>query len=102
MFTIGDFPARFVDDAEAQKQLKARSVDRTLACWRMIEEGLAPERYMFGDTLTAIDVYALVMTRWRPGRDRIRAVAPRVVAAAERAEADPALAAVVARNFPAP
>jgi GST-like protein len=100
MFTVGDFPARWVDDPEAQKQLKARSVDRTLACWRILEEGLAPTQYMLGDSLTAIDVYASIMTRWRPGRDRIRAVAPRVVAAAERAEAHPLLAPVFARNFP--
>lgn len=49
--------------------------------------------------MSVLDVYAATMSRWRPGRERIRAVAPRAVAAGERAEAHPVLAPVFARNF---
>jgi glutathione S-transferase len=48
---------------------------------------------------TVLDVYAAMVSRWRPGRERIREVAPRAVAAAERAEAHPVVGPVFARNF---
>jgi hypothetical protein len=40
------------------------------------------------------------MTRWRPGRRWFAENAPRLASAAQRAEAQPALAAVFERNFP--
>jgi len=100
MFTVGDFPPRWVLGEEAQAQLKEATVQRTLTCWRILEEGLRPGDFCIGDRLGVLDLYAAMVSRWRPGRDRIREVAPRVVAAAERAEADPRVAGIFARNFP--
>lgn len=100
MYTVGDFPDRWVEDAAAQEALKAATVERTLRCWRTLEQSLEPAPWLLGGTPTVLDVYAAMMSRWRPGRDSIRAVAPRVIAACERAEALPAIAPVWARHFP--
>jgi GST-like protein len=51
------------------------------------------------DRMSVLDIYAAMVSRWRPGRDRIREVAPRAIAAAERAEAHPLVGPVFARNF---
>jgi GST-like protein len=99
MFTVGDFPERWVKDEEAQVELKEASIQRTLTCWRMLEEGLSPAQFLLGDTMSVLDVYAAMVSRWRPGRKRIREVAPRVVAAAERAESHPIVGRVFAKNF---
>lgn len=99
MYTVGDFPERWVKDKAAQDELKEATVQRVLGCWRAIEAGFGQGPFFLGERMTVLDVYAAVLTRWRPGRERLREVAPRAVAAAERAEAHPRLAPVIARNF---
>jgi len=99
MYTVGDYPDRWVKDEAAQKELKEATVQRTLECWRTIERGLEPGTYLLGDTMTMLDVYAAMMSRWRPGREKIRAVAPRCIAAVERAEAHPVLARILSVHF---
>lgn len=99
MYTVGDFPARWVNGEDAQKQLKETSIHRTLAAWRMIEQGLSPKQYLLGDEMTIVDVYAAMMSRWRPGRERIREVAPACMDAVERAEKHEVVAKIFARNF---
>jgi len=102
MYVVGDFPGRFVAGTEQQqKAFKDKTNDRIVACWRIVEEQLfpAPHAWMIGASMTALDVFAAVITRWRPGREAIRAAAPSVVAAAERVEQHPKLSALFAANF---
>ncbi|WP_437627853.1 glutathione S-transferase family protein [Sorangium sp. So ce1151] len=99
MYTVGDFPERWVKDKAAQAELKEATVQRTLGCWSALEASFGEGPFFLGEQMTVLDVYASVLSRWRPGRDRIREVAPRAVAAAERAEAHPSVAPVMARNF---
>jgi GST-like protein len=99
MYTVGDFPARWVDGEDAQKQLKEASIRRTLDAWQMVEQALKPKVFMLGDALTMVDVYAAMISRWRPGRARIREVAPLCMAAADRAEQHEIVAKVFAKNF---
>lgn len=99
MYTVGDFPARWVKDEVAQKQLKEASIQRTLDCWRILEQSLSPAAFLLGDELSILDVYAAMVSRWRPGRERIGEVAPRCMAAAARAEAHPVVARIFDKNF---
>jgi GST-like protein len=99
MYTVGDFPARWVDGEVAQKQLKEASIRRTLDAWIMVEQALLPKQYFLGDDLTIVDVYAAMMSRWRPGRERIRDVAPLCMAAVERTEKHEIVGNVFANNF---
>ncbi|QJE71815.1 glutathione S-transferase family protein [Aerophototrophica crusticola] len=102
MYTVGDVPERWVNGEDAQRLLKEATVNRTLRCWELMEQGLKPKpgQFLLGETMTILDLYVAMVTRWRPRRDRIRQVAPNVVAAAERAEQDPRIAELWARNFP--
>jgi GST-like protein len=99
MYTIGDFPARWVKDEAAQAELKEGAVQRTLDCWAALEASFGAGPFFLGERMSVLDVYAAMISRWRPGRPRLREVAPRAIQAAERAEAHPAVAPVFARNF---
>lgn len=99
MYTVGDYPERWVKGEAAQKELKEATIRRTLDCWRTLEQGISPGAHLLGDSMTILDVYAAAMSRWRPGREKIRAVAPRCIAAAERAEAHPAVSRIFSVNF---
>jgi GST-like protein len=99
MYTIGDFPARWVDAEDAQKQLKEASIRRTLEAWQMVERALAPKEYLLGEEMTIVDVYAAMMSRWRPGRPRIREVAPGCMDAADQTEKHETVAKIFHRNF---
>ncbi|WP_438022684.1 glutathione S-transferase family protein [Sorangium sp. So ce233] len=99
MYTVGDFPDRWVKGKAAQEELKEAAVQRKLKCWTAIEASFGPGPFFLGERMTVLDIYASVFSRWRPGRDRLRKVAPRAIAAAERAEAHPGVAPVIARNF---
>jgi len=100
MYVVGDFPQRFVEGSdEQQKAFRAKTTDRIAGCWRIVEEQLTPKEWLMGETMTALDVFAAVMTRWRPGREKLRAGAPKVIAAAERVETHPKLVELFAKNF---
>lgn len=100
MYTVGDAPEKWVDGEAATKKLRETTNARIVACWGILERELAPKKFLLGSELTIVDAYAAMMSRWRPGRDAIREAAPKVVAACERAEKEPALARVFAQNFP--
>ena len=99
MYTIGDYPERWVDDPAAQAQLKQASVARIQRCWQILEESLRPAPYLLGADLTALDVYAAMISHWRPGRAWVNASCPRVAGALEQAESHPTVARVWKRNF---
>ena len=103
MYVVGDFPARFVSGTEEQqKAFKGKTNERIVSCWKIVEEQLQPPAngwMLGGESMTALDVFAAVVTRWRPGREKIREAAPRVVGAAERVERDARLTELFAKNF---
>ncbi len=101
MYTFGDRPERWVGEGDAAAALKAKTVARTVELWRIVETELAPGQWMLGERFSALDIFAGMMTRWRPGRETIGAAAPRTVEVARRVEALPDLAPVFKRHFPA-
>lgn len=102
MYTVGDFPDQWVEGDEAQARLKQATMARTLRCWRTLDQGTRGlgTDWLLGDRMSLLDLYAAMLSHWEPGREQIRAVAPRAVACAERAEADPRLLDLWTRNFP--
>ncbi len=99
MYTVGDFSERWVKDESAKAELKEATVQRTLSCWRTLEENFGAGPFFLGAKMSILDVYAAMISRWRPGRERIREVAPSVMSAADRAEAHPVVGPVFTRNF---
>jgi len=74
--------------------------DRIAACWAAMDAQLRPGRYLLGDTLTVLDLYVTVVSRFGPWRPRFHAVAPALSPVVRRVDAEPALAAFWARRFP--
>lgn len=103
MYTVGDFCDRWVEGETAQAQLKQATIDRTLFCWSVMETALQPPAggWLLGTPdATVLDLYISMMTRWRPRRDAIRAVAPGIVGVAERVDHLPGLQELWRRHFP--
>ncbi|WP_396594635.1 glutathione S-transferase family protein [Brevundimonas sp. R86498] len=102
MYWPRDVPSRLAgDDPEAQAVLLARTAERISDCWAVMERELAPEgRFLLGDTVSVLDLYIAVVSRWRPLRPRFHAVAPRLGAVARRVDALPELAAFWRDRFP--
>jgi GST-like protein len=98
---VGDHPELWLDGDDERKRLKAGADERVKACWQILERGVAtnPGPFLLGETLGALDVYAAMISRWRPGRAWFEASCPRVAQAAARAEAHPVVARVWARHF---
>ena len=65
--------------------------------------GLAARGYreLLGTRFSALDVYAKVMTHWRPRRDWFKDNCPKLMSVALAADKEPRLAKVWQRNFPA-
>jgi len=98
-FTYADDPSRFVKDAAAQPGFRAEVDAYAQRLWLAVESA-AGAPWFLGARCSALDVYLAVMTRWRPRREWFAQHAPRLHAAALRADALPALAPMLARNFP--
>ena len=55
---------------------------------------------LLGDTLSVLDLYVTVISRWGPRRRRFYEVAPRLGEVARRIDTDPRLAELWAARFP--
>jgi GST-like protein len=97
--SVGDFPERWVKSDAARAELKDGCVERLKAYWGILEQSLDPGPYLLGEEICALDVYAAMLSRWRPGRTWIDANCPRVAGAIALTEQHPIVARVWARNF---
>jgi len=99
MYTVGDFPDRWVTGDAAQKELRASTDAYRDKSWRLVEASIAPDPWFLGRRFSALDVYAKVMTHWRPRRDWFAANCPKLMSVALAADKEPRLAKVWQRNF---
>lgn len=97
-FTYRDYPERWAPDAA--DQLRERVDDFRLSLWRQLEAETGEGEWLLGDRPSALDLYVAVMSHWRPRRSWLAQHCPKLHAIALRAERLPALAPVMARNFP--
>jgi len=100
-FTYADLPGRFVKTPGAEQPFRIEVDAYAQRLWRVVEAA-AGAPWFLGERLSALDLYLAVMTRWRPGPAWFAEHAPRLVAAAARAAALPAVAPVIERHFPKP
>lgn len=97
-FTYGDDPKKWVADEAGAKMLR-ESTDRHRESLLRQMEAAASQPWFLGERLSAIDLYLVAMTRWRPGAKWFAANAPKLAAIAARAGDLAALAPVVRRHF---
>lgn len=101
MFWVRDVPSRLVgDDAAAQEEVKRRTLERIVDCWRIMDSQITPGRFMLGDELSVLDLYVAVASRWTPRRARFYAEAPRMAEIVRRVDALPALQGFWTKRFP--
>jgi GST-like protein len=96
---IGDFPERWVDGDDAHASLKAKAMERLKDAWLSFEASIAPRPYLLGEQISVLDVYAAMISRWRPGRAWLTGHCPKAMASVAVTEAHPVIATTWARNF---
>lgn len=97
-FTFGDDPKQFGLDERGVSVLRAQTDARRMRIWQHVESLISPAPHVLGRSMSALDLYVAVMTRWRPGRDWFATHCPKLLSAAEAAESNPVVAGVIARN----
>ena len=99
MFDIGDEPLRWVDGEQTQQALKEKSVEKQKFFWSLMEHDLAPAPYVLGASMTALDIYIAMVSRWRPGRAWFNENCPKLAAAVAFTEQHPVVARIWEKNF---
>jgi GST-like protein len=85
---------------EAREAVVDAVHERIAFCWSQMDAQLSPGRCLLGDTLSVLDLYVNVVSRFGPWRERFFAAAPRMAPAVKRVDEHPALHALWARRFP--
>ncbi len=93
-------PARLGVEPENHARTVRHVHDRIAAAWAAMDAQIAPGHYIIGDTLTVLDLYVTVVSRFGPWRRRFYAMAPRLAETVRRVDAEPRLAAFWAARFP--
>ncbi len=99
MYTVKDNVASWVSDGDAQVELTANTIDRITACWKIMEAGVSPSPFIFGETPTFLDLYVSVVSRWTPGRESFTENCPKLGAMVKLVDDDPRLQSLWAERF---
>jgi GST-like protein len=73
--------------------------ERIAFCWRTMDSQLSPAKYLLGDTLSVLDLYVAVVSRFGPWRERFYLEAPTMTPAISRVDEEPRLKALWERRF---
>jgi GST-like protein len=74
--------------------------ERIAFCWRTMDAQVASGPYLLGDSLSVLDLYVAVVSRFGPWRERFYSEAPRMAPVVMRVDGDPRLEALWTRRFP--
>ena len=100
MYWVRDVPSRLAVDAAGETVILERTAQRITDCWAMMDSKVTPGRYILGDTLSVLDLYVTVVSRWTPRRKRFYETAPKLSEVVRRVDAHPRLTDLWARRFP--
>ena len=90
-----------VADPAQEAVVLERTAERIRRGWEMMDAGLEPAGpFLLGETVSVLDLYVTVISRWRPGRRAFYAAAPRLAPVVRAVDAEPRLAAFWAERFP--
>ena len=96
-FTYRDYPERWAPDAADQLAERVDAFRQSL--WLQFEAEVGDGDWVLAERPSALDIYVAAMSQWRPRRKWIAANCPKLQRIALNAEALPALAPVMKRNF---
>ena len=95
-----DDPGRLVRDPDQHRRYVEAIETRISVCWATMDAQVTPGRYILGDTLSVLDLYVTVVSRFQPCRQNFYAYAPKMGEVVRRLDADPRLADLWARRYP--
>ena len=100
---ILDYPDRWYPDPDdAVKQaMQARGRARLHELWQIFADQFPATPWLSGERLGALDILAATVSKWSGARKALAASRPAFDGVLERIEADPRIAAVWARHWPA-
>jgi GST-like protein len=98
-----DYPERWtLGSADAEKEhVREGARARLHELWDRFADTFPARPFLSGERLGALDVLAAVVSRWSGARKHLQASRPEWAAVLERIEGRPAVAAVIARHWPA-
>ncbi len=99
VFPFRDFPAKWVDGDDAQEAFRNRLTERLQHFWKILEASLHPSPYLLGASMSALDVYVAMVSRWTPGRKWFAQNCPGLMGAVQLTEQHPVVAKVWEKNF---
>lgn len=73
--------------------------ERIAFCWRTMDSQLSPAKYLLGDSLSVLDLYVAVVSRFGPWRERFYREAPDMATVIRRVDEEPRLKALWERRF---
>jgi GST-like protein len=98
--SIGDYPERWIGDHEADKTaMKAGALARLKHFHLLMEAEIAAPSYLLGDSMSALDIYAAMLTHWRPGPAWFKEHCPKLSRAARLTEQHPVVREVFSDHF---
>jgi GST-like protein len=97
-FTYGDEPARWTEPGAPADRLRQRTDTHRESLVQRWERQFGPGPFARGGALSALDLYLVAMTAWRPKGGWFPSQTPRLMAAANAAASHPQLAPIVARH----
>jgi GST-like protein len=99
IFPFRDFPARWIDGEDEQKNFREKTTVRLREFWTILENNLSPAPYVLGPRMTALDLYLAMVSKWSPGRAWIVENCPKIISAVTLTEQHPTVAQVWEKNF---
>ena len=98
-----DYPERWCENADedTQKRIRAGTRARLHRCWDMFADLFAAHPYLGGEKLGALDILAVVVSKWSGARAHLEKSRPAFHATLTNIEAHPQVAPVFARHWPA-
>ena len=100
---IIDYPERWCaePDEATRERVRRGTRQRLHRHWEIFSDQFPAQPFLSGAAPGGLDFLAAVVSKWSGSRDHIREARPQLLAALERTERDPAVAAVFERHWPA-
>jgi len=101
---ILDFPERWYPDPddEVKAKMQARGKARLHELWELFADQFPATPWLSGERIGALDILAATVSKWSGARKALAASRPEFTKLLARIEAEPRVAAVWARHWPAP
>lgn len=99
--SVIDYPMRWClnPDEDSNKRVRAGAKQRLHTHWEIFADQFPAEPFLNGDELGALDLLAVIVSRWSGTRKHLQQARPDFYATLERIEKYPAVASVLSRRW---